>query len=198
MVTVGVLALQGDVLEHLEILRELGASSKLVKRPQDLQGIDGIIIPGGESTTIGELVKASGLLEPLREMIEKGLPTLGTCAGAILLAKRVRDRVVGETSQPLLGVMDIGVLRNAFGRQRESFVAEVELEGIGRMRVAFIRAPIIEEAWGRSRMIGYVDHPQLGKAGAAAVQDNAIAVTFHPEITGERRLHEHLLERIKR
>ncbi|MCS7106549.1 MAG: pyridoxal 5'-phosphate synthase glutaminase subunit PdxT [Acidilobaceae archaeon] len=198
MVTVGVLALQGDVLEHLQLLEELGVRAKAVKRPRDLAGVEGLVIPGGESTTIGGLLIASGLVEPIRELAEKGVPILGTCAGAILLASRVKDRVVGETSQPLLGLMDIAVVRNAFGRQRESFIAELEVERVGRLKVAFIRAPAIAEAWGRSRITGYVDHPELGRVGAAAEQGNMIAVTFHPEITGERRLHQYFVERIKR
>ncbi|MEN2999351.1 MAG: pyridoxal 5'-phosphate synthase glutaminase subunit PdxT [Acidilobaceae archaeon] len=197
MVTVGVLALQGDVLEHLQMLEELGARAKVVKRPRDLAEVDGLVIPGGESTTIGELMVEAGLLEPIREMAEKGVPMLGTCAGAILMASRVRDRVVGETSQPLLGIMDIAVTRNAFGRQKESFVTELEVERVGKLRVAFIRAPVITEAWGRSRITGYVDHPELGRVGAAAEQGNLVAVTFHPEITGERRLHEYLLRKIR-
>lgn len=198
MVRVGVLALQGDFLEHLEMVREVGAEPVVVKSGKDLRGVDGLVIPGGESTTIGSLIHARGLEAPLREFAASGLPVMGTCAGAVLLARKVADRVVGETGQPLLGLMDIAVLRNAFGRQRESFIAEVDVSGVGRVKAAFIRAPAIVEAWGSARVISYIDHPRAGKLGAAALQGSMLALTFHPEITGERRVYEFFLGMVKR
>jgi len=199
LVKVGVLALQGDFLEHAQILREVpGAEPVYVKKPRDLAGIDALVLPGGESTTIGALLAASGLLEPVRELLLSGLPALGTCAGAVLMAKKVADRVVGETRQHLLKVMDVSVLRNAFGRQRESFEAVVSIEGLGEVRGAFIRAPAIVEAFGSAKIVGYVEHPKLGRVGAAAVQGAMMAVTFHPEITGDKKLYERLVKLAKK
>lgn len=190
MAKIGVLALQGDFLEHVEMLKEIGAEPIVVKRRSDLEFIDGLIIPGGESTTIGGLITARGLGEPIRRLADRGIPIMGTCAGAILLAKEVSDKVVGETGQELLGLMDIEVVRNAFGRQANSFIAELEVEGIGKVRAAFIRAPAITRAWGSAKIISYVEHPKLGKIGAAAIQWPILALTFHPEITGERGVYE--------
>ncbi|MEM0045751.1 MAG: pyridoxal 5'-phosphate synthase glutaminase subunit PdxT, partial [Desulfurococcaceae archaeon] len=131
MVTIGVLALQGDFLEHLEILREIGVNAKPVKKSEDLSGTDALVIPGGESTTIGTLMKVRNLIEPVIKLAESGVPILGTCAGAVLMAKKVVDRVVGETGQVTLGLMDISVVRNVFGRQKNSFITDVEVEGMG-------------------------------------------------------------------
>lgn len=195
---VGIIALQGDVLEHLQMLREIGAEALLVKRARELSGIDAVIIPGGESTTIGELMELGGLMEPLREAILSGLPTMGTCAGAILMAKKIVDKTVGETNQKALKVMDIGVVRNAFGRQRESYIAEIEMEGVGKVNAAFIRAPVISEAWGGARITARTSHPSVGTVGAAAEQSNMIALAFHPEITGERKVYEYFLRSVRK
>ncbi len=144
---VGVLALQGDVEEHEYAIRRAADELKInvdvvrVKKPEHLNGLNALVIPGGESTTIGSLASRNGLLDRLRDLIINGLPTLGTCAGAIFMAREVRDSVVGETGQPILGVMDIAVVRNAFGRQRDSFEVDVTIEGIGAVRAVFIRAP---------------------------------------------------------
>ncbi|MET1128512.1 MAG: pyridoxal 5'-phosphate synthase glutaminase subunit PdxT [Thermoproteota archaeon] len=198
MVRVGVLGLQGDVLEHVQMLEGIeGAEPVVVKRREDLEGVDALIIPGGESTTIGRLIELHGLREPIVELAERGVPVLGTCAGAVLLAKRARDREVGSVEQPLLALMDIAVLRNAFGRQRESFEATVELEGLGPVRAAFIRAPVIEEAWGRARIAARLRHPALGEVAVAAVQDNLVAVSFHTEVTGDDKLHRMLVDMAK-
>lgn len=198
MVRVGVLGLQGDVLEHVQMLEGIeGAEPVVVKRREDLEGVDALIIPGGESTTIGRLIELRGLREPIVELAERGVPVLGTCAGAVLLAKRARDREVGSVEQPLLALMDIAVLRNAFGRQRESFEATVELEGLGPVRAAFIRAPVIEEAWGRARIAARLRHPALGEVAVAAVQDNLVAVSFHTEVTGDDKLHRMLVDMAK-
>ncbi|GAB6947689.1 hypothetical protein JCM16161A_18190 [Vulcanisaeta sp. JCM 16161] len=148
-VRVGILALQGDVEEHEYAIRraaeELGINVDVirVKRVEHLNGLGALVIPGGESTTIGSLARRNGLLDRLRESIINGLPTLGTCAGAIFMAKEVRDSVVGETGQPILGVMNIAVVRNAFGRQRDSFEMDLNIEGLGTVRAVFIRAPAI-------------------------------------------------------
>ncbi|MEM1850339.1 MAG: pyridoxal 5'-phosphate synthase glutaminase subunit PdxT, partial [Desulfurococcaceae archaeon] len=131
MVTIGVLALQGDFLEHLEILREIGVNAKPIKKSEDLSGTDALVIPGGESTTIGTLMKVRNLIEPVIKLAESDVPILGTCAGAVLMAKKVVDRVVGETGQVTLGLMDISVVRNVFGRQKNSFITDVEVEGMG-------------------------------------------------------------------
>lgn len=202
---IGVLALQGDYIENLEILRRAmkikgySGNAIAIKDRSSLNNIDGLVIPGGESTVIGRLLEKSSMLEKLRDMIEKGLPTLGICAGAILMAKKVRDRVVGETGQPIIGVMSIGVIRNAFGRQRESFELEVEIGSIGRkIRAAFIRAPAIIELWGGSRPLAEIIHNSLGKITALAQENNMIASIFHPEITGETAVHEILLDLIRR
>jgi len=194
MVRVGVLALQGDYLEHYQLLKELeGVEPLLVKHGRELGSIDALIVPGGESTTIGALVKSRGLDEPLREFARDGKPLLGTCAGAILLARKVIDRVVGETGQYTLGLMDISILRNAYGRQRDSFIASVHIDGIGEVGAAFIRAPVIVEAYGGARITGYLDDQSIGRHGVAAQQGNPYAVTFHPEITGDISLYKYII-----
>ncbi len=190
---VGVLALQGDFLEHVEILRGFGVEAVYVKKPGDLTGIDALIIPGGESTTIGNLISARNLGGPISELVRSGIPVMGTCAGAILLAKKVADRVVGETEQYRLGLMDIGVVRNAFGRQRNSFMARITLDGVGEVSAAFIRAPAIVDAWGGAKILGYIDHPIAGRVGVAAQQGSMLALSFHPEIAGDRKIYNYFL-----
>ncbi|MEM0257043.1 MAG: pyridoxal 5'-phosphate synthase glutaminase subunit PdxT [Desulfurococcus sp.] len=198
MVVVGVLALQGDFLEHLEILRELGVETRIVKKPEDLSTVNGLVIPGGESTTIGTLMAVKDLGDHLVKHLEKGLPVMGTCAGAILLANKVADRVVGETNQYTLKVMNISIVRNIFGRQRNSFIADVEVENVGVVRAAFIRAPGIVEAWTPAKITGYVEHPTVGRVGAVAEQDSILALTFHPEITGDKKIYQYFVTKIKR
>lgn len=194
MVVVGVLSLQGDFLEHLQLLSEIrGVKPLAIKSPKDLVGVDALIVPGGESTTIGSLMRVKGLDSAIADLAREGKPIMGTCAGAVLLAKRVIDRVVGETGQPLLGLMDIAVRRNAFGRQRESFESEVFVEGVGTARAIFIRAPAIVEAWNDARITAYVDYPDTGRVGAVAVQKSILAVTFHPEISEDTRLYEYIV-----
>ena len=195
---VGIVAVQGDFLEHYELLREIGVEAVYVKKPSDLDNLDALVIPGGESTTIGSLVLYRGLAPAIKKFAEEGKPIMGTCAGAILLAKRVVDRVVGETGQFTLGLMNISVVRNAFGRQVNSFETLVRVEGIGEVRGVFIRAPAIVEAWPPARITGYVEHPVTGRVGAVAVQENMLAVTFHPELAGERRFYEYLISLAKR
>jgi 5'-phosphate synthase pdxT subunit len=169
---VGVLALQGDFEAHAKALREVGAEAREVRTSEQLEGIDALVIPGGESTTMTLGVEREGLAEPLREFARSGRPVLGTCAGLILLD---RDH---------LGVLDVSVRRNAFGRQLQSFEAEVELTGLGSLRGVFIRAPWIESAGEGVEVLAELDgHP------IAVRQSNILAVAFHPELTDDRRVH---------
>jgi 5'-phosphate synthase pdxT subunit len=179
--TIGVLAYQGDVREHLRILDQLGVRSLEVRTLADLDQVDGLIVPGGESTVIGKLAARYGLLEPLRQRAGAGLPVLGTCAGMIFMAREVEG-----PDQELLGVMDVRVRRNAFGPQVASFEAEVEVKGVdgGPVAGAFIRAPWISEAGPEVDVLAEID----GRA-VAARQGNLLAVAFHPELTGDTRLH---------
>ena len=204
-----IIAYQGGVEEHAHMLRraaeEEGVGLQLVyaKRPGDLAGVSAVVLPGGESTTIGRLLERTGTLPVLRRLIEEeGVAVMGTCAGAALLAKRVKDRVVGETGQPLLGVMSIAVTRNYYGRQRDSFEAPVELRDPTGLApeleekpfpAVFIRAPAITEAWGGATVMG-----SYGGAGAAAVEEGMLALAFHPELTSDTRLHRLLLRLAKR
>jgi 5'-phosphate synthase pdxT subunit len=198
--TVGILGLQGDIEEHLSAtslaLSRLGVEGEplLVKSIDDVKRINALIIPGGESTVMGSLSSIKGVLPTLRERINNGLPTLGTCAGMITLAKRVRDRVVGETSQTLIGTMDITVERNSFGRQRESFEADLELDmpGAGKFHGVFIRAPSVK-SFGQ----GVKELARLGDAVVAVQQGNMIGTAFHPELSRSTILHEHLVRLAK-
>lgn len=181
---IGILALQGDVEEHEYATKRameklgIGGSVIKVKRPKDLSDLSAIIIPGGESTAIWRLSLHGDLIEKLRLKLSNGLPAMGTCAGAIFMAKEVRDRVVGETGQGLLGIMDISVIRNFYGRQRESFETELEIEGIGKVRAVFIRAPAIVKVWGTAKPLSkYADNYPV------VLQENALALAFHPELT---------------
>lgn len=184
---VGVLALQGDVREHLRALASLGVDPVPVKTPADLATVDAIVLPGGESTTIGKMAVRFGLLEPLRTAIDDGLPTYGTCAGLILLAGAVTD---GD--QPLIGALDVVVRRNAFGRQNESFEAELDIEGLDApFHAVFIRAPWVEKVGAEVTVLAKVDdHPVMVR------QDNILATSFHPELTGDDRVHRMLLDLI--
>ncbi|MGZ8755316.1 MAG: pyridoxal 5'-phosphate synthase glutaminase subunit PdxT [Acidimicrobiia bacterium] len=182
---VGVLALQGDVREHADAVEAIGATWKPVRRPEDLQGIDALIIPGGESTTIGKLAEIYGLIDPLRAAISDGLPTLGTCAGMILLGAAVTDG-----AQTQLGVLDVIIERNAFGRQNESFEANLDVAGLDQpFWAVFIRAPWVVKVGGGVEVVAMVDeHPVMVRQG------NILAVSFHPELTGDRRIHTMLLQ----
>ena len=186
---VGVLALQGDFREHLAVVERLGAVGREIRLPQDLLGIDALIIPGGESTTIGKLATRFGLIEPLREMINRGLPTYGTCAGLIFASSTIT-----EGSQPLLGVLDVVVQRNAFGRQNESFETDLEIEGFDTpFHAVFIRAPWVEKVGGEVEVLASVQsHPVMVR------QNNIIGTSFHPELTDDDRIHRMLIEMIPR
>lgn len=184
---IGVLALQGAFIEHERMLRELGADCFEIRQMRDISGqIDGIVIPGGESTVQGKLLRELGIMEPLRKMILNGLPVFGTCAGLILLAKSIDG---GEP--PHLAVMDITAKRNAYGRQLGSFSTEGEFQGIGRIPMTFIRAPYISSADG-AEILAAVD----GKA-VAARQGNMIVTAFHPELTSDARVHGYFLDMVR-
>jgi len=192
---VGVLALQGDVLEHLSMLAEAGARAVPVKRSEQLDELDGLLIPGGESTTIGKLAAMHGLLDPMRERIEGGLPVFGTCAGAILLAQQALAADGAPSEQPLLACMDTVVRRNAFGRQVASFEADVEVAGVagGPMHAVFIRAPWFEHLGADVQPLAAVDTP-LGAKVVVARQGSRLASAFHPELAGDSRLHRLFVE----
>ncbi|HVS67703.1 MAG TPA: pyridoxal 5'-phosphate synthase glutaminase subunit PdxT [Mycobacteriales bacterium] len=186
---IGVLALQGDVREHRGALGAAGADVVLVRRPDDLHGIDGIVIPGGESTTIGKLLVIFDLLEPLQKALEGGLPAYGSCAGMILLADRVLD---GTADQVTLGGIDMTVRRNAFGRQVDSFEATVEVEGVGEVEGVFIRAPWAESAGPEATVLARRD----GKI-VVVRQGPLLATAFHPELTGDPRIHQYFVAMIQ-
>jgi pyridoxal 5'-phosphate synthase pdxT subunit len=180
-VTIGVLALQGDFEAHAGVLAQLGAEAREVRTPADLAGLDGLILPGGESTTMSLGLEREALAEPLRELVSSGTPTLATCAGLIVLDREH------------LGVLDVVARRNAFGRQVSSFETDLELPGLGAgaMRAVFIRAPWVEEHGAGVDVLAEVDgHP------VAVRQGSVLAVAFHPELTGDARLHRWLLDAI--
>jgi pyridoxal 5'-phosphate synthase pdxT subunit len=178
-VTVGVLALQGGFEAHAKALSELGADAREVRTPEDLDGLDALVVPGGESTTIGLGVEREGLAGPLADFVQSGRPVLGTCAGMIMLD---RDH---------LGLLDVSVRRNAFGRQLASFEADLDFDG-EPLHAVFIRAPWVEDAGEDVEVLAEVDgHP------VAVRQGNILAVAFHPELTGERRLHRWLVDRVR-
>jgi 5'-phosphate synthase pdxT subunit len=184
---VGVLALQGDVREHAAALRQAGAEPVPVRRPEHLDRLDGLVLPGGESTTIGRLLAVFDLLDPLRDLLSAGTPVYGSCAGMILLADEVVD---GRPEQPVLGALDITVRRNAFGTQVESFEADLPLEGVGEVHGVFIRAPWVERAGEAVEVLARVPEgsPAAGRV-VAVRQGPVLATSFHPELTGDGRVH---------
>ena len=186
---IGVLALQGDVREHLAALRAAGAEPVEVRGVVDLAGLDGIVLPGGESTTMGRLLTVFELLEPLRGALTAGLPVYGTCAGMVLLADQVRD---GRPGQPTLGGLDVVVRRNAFGRQVDSFEAQLELDGVGEVHGVFIRAPWVEQVGAGVEVLARVgEHP------VAVRQGHLLATSFHPELTGDGRVHALFVQQVR-
>jgi pyridoxal 5'-phosphate synthase pdxT subunit len=192
---VGVLALQGDVREHLVALTACGAESLPVRRPEELDGLDGIVLPGGESTTIDKLSRIFELRDPLVKALADGLPAYGSCAGMILLADEVLD---GVADQQTFGGLDITVRRNAFGRQVDSFETDVELSGIGPMHAVFIRAPWVERLGPAVEVVGEVVVPGVGPKVVAVRQGPVLATAFHPEVTTDLRVHRHFLELVRR
>jgi len=180
---IGILALQGDVREHARALTEAGADPVAVRRASELAGVDGLILPGWESTTIGRLLRVFDLLEPLREKVAAGLPVFGSCAGMILLA---RDVVDGRPDQALIGGLDVVVRRNAFGRQVDSFEADLDVVGVPGppVHAVFIRAPWVEKAGGAVEVLA-----RVAEAPVAVRQGPLLATAFHPELTGDSRVH---------
>jgi pyridoxal 5'-phosphate synthase pdxT subunit len=187
---VGVLALQGDVREHVRALRAAGASTVEVRRAADLTGLDGLVLPGGESTTMGRLLSVFELLEPLRAALADGLPAYGSCAGMILLADEVLD---GRPDQPTLGGLDVAVRRNAFGRQVDSFEADLAVEGVGDVHAVFIRAPWVERVGAGVEVLAAV----AGGHPVAVRQGRLLATSFHPELTGDLRVHALFVDMVR-
>lgn len=194
---IGVLALQGDFREHIEVLHRLDVEGREVRLPRDLDGLDGLIFPGGESTTIGKLATMYGLIEPIRALIAAGRPVWGTCAGMILLARHI-----GGLAQPLFGGMDVRVLRNAFGRQVDSFEAELEVpalasvtppgEPVAPFMGVFIRAPFVTEVGPDVEVLAKLDDGTI----VAVRQGNLLATAFHPELTDDPRFHRFFLSQM--
>jgi 5'-phosphate synthase pdxT subunit len=188
-VKVGILALQGDVSEHAQALTDLGADAVEVRTPEQLPAVDALVLPGGESTTMSKLLDSSELFEPIASRLAEGMPAFGTCAGMILLASEVLD---GRPDQRSFGVIDLSVRRNAFGRQVDSFEAELDVDGVGRVPAVFIRAPYVERAGEGVEVLARVDdHPVLCRQGPVLV------AAFHPELSGDLRLHELFLREVK-
>jgi len=188
---VGVLALQGDFREHAHVLRELGASVSSVRRPEELDHIDGLVIPGGESSVMDKLARTFGLAEPLQEAIRDGLPVYGTCAGLIMLADTILDGMNGQQS---LGGLDIAVRRNAFGSQTDSFETDLHIPVLGELPVhaVFIRAPVVETVGTKATALATLDDGRC----VAVEQGNLLGTSFHPEINGEFRFHQYFLQKL--
>jgi pyridoxal 5'-phosphate synthase pdxT subunit len=216
---VGVLALQGDVREHAQAIETSGAEAVVVRRPAELAAVDGLVIPGGESTTIDKLARIFGIAEPLRDRIAAGLPIYGSCAGMILLANEIADPALDRSGQPqqTFGGLDMTVRRNAFGRQRESFETDLAFRGLEKLprydggtqvppvHAVFIRAPWVERVGETVEVLAQVDAAEAahtdalhGVARIVAVRSkNLLATSFHPEVTGERRIHELFIQMIR-
>lgn len=196
---IGVLALQGAIEEHVAATKlafkelNLEGSVRLVKTVEDVKAVNGLIVPGGESTVIGRLLSVNQTLQAVKQRIYEGMPVLGTCAGLVLLAGKVYDRVLGETSQPTLGVMDVVVERNAFGRQRESFEADLEVPVIGekKFRGVFIRAPAIRQFASHVTVLAW-----LNGMAVAVQQHNMVGTAFHPELTWDTRIHQYFVNMV--
>jgi pyridoxal 5'-phosphate synthase pdxT subunit len=198
--TVGVFALQGDVREHLQMLESLGVAALAVRRPEELARCDGLVLPGGESTTMSKLARTFELLEPLRDRIKTGMPTFGTCAGMILMAERIEDGVAGQET---LGGLDVTVRRNAFGRQVDSFEGDVVFAGLDDpVHAIFIRAPWVERVGGEVEVLARVeDDASVGAAAGRIVavrQGHLLATAFHPEVGGDPRVHAVFVDLVRR
>lgn len=199
-IKVGVLSLQGDVAENIAstktALSELDKTGTVteVKTPEQISELDGLIIPGGESTMIGQLSLINGSLKKIKEKIEAGMPVLGICAGLILLSKKAKDRVVGDTDQPLLDLLDVQVERNSFGRQRDSFEGEISMDSLNipKFNGVFIRAPSISEVGENAEVIS-----KFNEKIVAVKQGNMLATAFHPELTQDVSLHKYFVNMIK-
>ncbi|GAB7052546.1 pyridoxal 5'-phosphate synthase glutaminase subunit PdxT [Catenuloplanes indicus] len=194
--TIGVLALQGDVREHLAALAECDALARPVRRPAELDSVDALVIPGGESTTIAKLAAEFGLFEPVQKRINDGMPVYGSCAGMIMLAGTVLD---GRPDRPPFGGIDMTVRRNAFGRQVDSFEAAVEIAGIDGdpFHAVFIRAPWVEEVGPAAQVLGRVTSGPAAGRIVAVRQGHLLATAFHPELTGDLRVHDAFVEMVR-
>ena len=198
-INIGVLSVQGDVAENISstesALQELGISGKVtqVKTPDQISNLDGLIIPGGESTMMGQLSLINGSLKKIKEKIESGMPVFGICAGLILLSKNAKDRVIGETDQPLLDLLNVKVERNSFGRQRDSFESEISMDSINipKFEGVFIRAPSISELGDNVSVIAKFNEKIVG-----VKQGNILATAFHPELTDDLSLHRFFVNMI--
>jgi len=190
MIRIGVLALQGDFAEHVSVLRRLGSEAQEVRRPEELSGLDGLIIPGGESTTISRLMAEYGLAEPLRRLAQDSFPVWGTCAGMIVLARRASD-----LEWPTLAALDIAVRRNAFGRQVDSFEVDLQVPSLGAatFHAVFIRAPTVEEVGDVVEVLAALEDGRV----VAVRQGNVLATAFHPELTIDDRFHRYFLEMVR-
>ncbi len=199
-VTIGILAIQGDVTENIRATTKALEESKIdgqvmpVKTPEEISKVDGLIIPGGESTTIGQLSLVNGALKILKEKIQSGMPTLGICAGMIMLSKTADDKIVGKTDQPLLDLLDIKLERNSFGRQKNSFESKISLESlkISDYPGVFIRAPSISEVGQDVEVLS-----KLNQQIIAVKKGNILATSFHPELTSDSSLHKYFVSMIK-
>lgn len=189
---IGVLALQGDFREHIASLTELGADVVPLRRPEEIASLDGVVVPGGESSVMDKLSRAFGVAEPLSEAIRGGLPTYGTCAGMIMLSSRIAAGIEGQRT---LGVLDTTVRRNAFGSQNDSFEIDIPMPALGDAPVhaVFIRAPVVEEHGSGVDVLGALPDGQV----VAVQQDNVIASAFHPEVAGEDRFHRRFLDLVR-
>lgn len=189
---VGVLALQGDVREHVRVLTDLGAQVRKVRRPEELAGVDGLVLPGGESSVIDKLSRAFGMREPVREAIAAGMPVYGTCAGLILLADRITDGIEGQQT---FGGLDVTVRRNAFGSQVDSFEVDLDIPALGESPVhaVFIRAPLVEQAGERVERLAALDDGRV----VAVRQGSLLGTSFHPEVMGEHRFHALFLDMVR-
>ena len=194
--TVGVLALQGDVQEHVRALEAAGARPVTVRRPEELEAVDALVVPGGESTTMSNLAIAFGILDPLQKRVTDGLPVYGSCAGMIMLADKILD---GRPDQRTIGGIDMVVRRNAFGRQVDSFEGDVAFEDLGDKPVhgVFIRAPWVESIGDAVRILARIpEGPAVGRI-VAVRQGNLLATSFHPELTGDVRVHRYFVDIVR-
>ncbi|MEO6942635.1 MAG: pyridoxal 5'-phosphate synthase glutaminase subunit PdxT [Terrimesophilobacter sp.] len=192
MLRVGVLALQGDFREHLAVLRGFGADAVPLRRASELSQVDGLVIPGGESSVMDKLARTVGLRDPLRDAIAKGLPVYGTCAGLIMLSTNILDGIEGQES---LGGLDIDVRRNAFGSQTDSFEVDLDVPAIGSppLHAVFIRAPVVERLGEKVSALATLDDGRV----VAVEQGNLLGTSFHPEMTEDHRFHSYFLERVR-
>lgn len=190
---IGVLAFQGDVREHIQVLEELGAQVSKVRRPEELAAVDALVIPGGESSVMDKLVRLFGMQQPLRDAIAAGLPVFGTCAGLIMMADHIVDAIAEQES---LGGLHVDVRRNAFGTQIDSFEVNLEMPGVTSEPVpaTFIRAPIVERVGEGVRVISSLPDGRI----VAVEQGNLLGISFHPEVNGDTRVHEYFLGRVAR